>query len=77
MGFLLGPVSPTKCSRTKAEVQFFEGQLSDGKKTVRVVSFEPKLRAEVDKARASGDGMAVTNCSVQKSERAGEIFWRS
>ena len=40
----VGDLSPVKCSWTKSEVKYFEGQLSDGKKTVRVVAFEPKLR---------------------------------
>ncbi len=70
-GVFVGPVSPVKSSRTKSEVKFFKGQLSDGKTTVRLVSFEPKLRAEVDKARASGEEVAVTNCSVQKSRKGG------
>ncbi len=70
-GMFIGAVSPVKCSRTKAEVKYFEGQLSDGKKTVRMVSFEPKLRAEVEKARESGEGVAVTNCTVQKSRKEG------
>ncbi len=64
-------VSPVKCNRTKAEVKHFEGQLSDGKKTVRMVWFEPKLRAEVEQARVSGEGVAVTNCCVQESKKPG------
>ncbi len=65
-------MSPVKCSRTaKAEVKYFEGQLSDGKKTVRMVSFEPKLRAEVEQAQVSGEGVALTNCCVKESKKQG------
>ena len=46
-----------------------EGKLSDGKKTVQMVSFEPKLRATVEKAWESGEAVAVTNCSVQESKK--------
>ncbi len=70
-GVFVGPVSPVKCSRKRADIKFFEGQLTDGKKTVRVVSFEPKLRREVEQARESGEGVAVTNCCVQKSKKPG------
>ena len=51
--------------------RYFEGKLSDGKKTVRMVSFEPKLRATVEKAWESGEVVAVTNCSVQERKKGG------
>ncbi len=70
-GVFIGAVSPTRESRTKPEIKFFESLLSDGKETVRVVSFEPKLRAEVEQARESGDEVAVTNCCVKKSRKPG------
>ncbi len=69
--FFIGAVSPTRKSRAKPDIKFFESLLSDGKETVRVVSFEPKLRAEVEQARESGDEVAVTNCSMQKSRKPG------
>ena len=47
------------------------GKLSDEKKTVRMVSFEPKLRATVEKASESGEAVAVANCSVQESNKEG------
>ncbi len=36
-----------------------------------MVSFEPRLRAEVEQARENGEGVAVTNCCVQKSKKPG------
>ena len=39
---IVGELSPVKESRGKVGVKYFEGQLSDGKKTV-MVSFEPNL----------------------------------
>ena len=46
-GVVVGELSPVKDSRGKAGLPYFEGQLSDGKKTVRMVSFEPKLRSDL------------------------------
>ena len=49
-GVLVGEVSPIKTSR-KRNVKNFEDQCSDGKKTVRLVTFEPKLRGQLDEAQ--------------------------
>ncbi len=43
-GVFIGSVFPDKESRTKVGVKYFEGKFSDGKKTVRVISFELILR---------------------------------
>ena len=45
-GIFLGNISPIKTRRNNAKVKYFEGQLSDGAKMVRFVSFEPKLRSQ-------------------------------
>ena len=52
-GVFVGDLSPVKESRTKNGVKLFEGRFTDGK-VVRMVSFEPKLKFEVDKAKESG-----------------------
>jgi len=44
----VGSLSPIKASRKNNKVKYFEGQLSDGRKTVRVISFEPKLRGQME-----------------------------
>ena len=46
-GVLVGEVSPIKTSRKRNNVKYFEGQCSDRKKTVRLVTFEPKLRGQL------------------------------
>ncbi len=43
--------------------------MSDGKNMVRMVSFKPNLRAEVEQARERGEGVTIMNCSVQKSKK--------
>ena len=50
-GVLVGEVSPIKTSRKRNNVKYFEGQCSDGKKTVRLVTFEPKVRGQLDEAQ--------------------------
>ena len=70
-GMVVGELSPVKDSRGKAGVRYFEGQLSDGKKTVRMVSFEPKLRSDLDRLRKSGEGVALVNCCIKRSKMSG------
>ena len=59
-GVFINDVSPVKCSRTNPDVKYFLGQFTDSKKAVRMVSFEPKLRNEVQKAQESGEVVAST-----------------
>ena len=42
-GIFVGDVSPIKSSRKCADVKYFDGWISDGEATTRVVSFMPKL----------------------------------
>ena len=55
---------PVKGCRGKVGVKYFEGKLSGGNQTVRMVSFEPKLRGDLERNKKSGEGVAVVNCSV-------------
>ena len=48
-GIVVGDLSPIKESRNKANVRYFDGQSCDGKKTAWLVSFEPKLREELQR----------------------------
>ena len=41
--------------------------MSDGQKTVRMVSFDASLHKEMDKSRKSCSAVKVTNCQVKKS----------
>ena len=63
----VGDVSPVKTSRKNTSVKYFESQLCDGKKTVRVVSFEPKFRNEIEDAKNGQYGVALKNCCVKMS----------
>ncbi len=70
-GVFIGTVSPVKDSCKRPGVRYFDGQLSDGKKSARMISFEPKLKTDVEKARERGEEVAITNCTVQESKRPG------
>ena len=50
-GVLVDEVSPIKMSRKRNDVKYFEGQFSDGKKMVYLVSFELKLQSQSDEAQ--------------------------
>ena len=66
-GIFIGGLSPVKKSRNKADVQYFETSLSDGDKTVCVVSFEPRLRRDVEEAYKTKREVAIKNCSVKRN----------
>ena len=53
-GVFVGAVSPVKTSRKNTSVKYFESQLCDGKKTICVVSFEPKFRNELKMRKRGG-----------------------
>ena len=63
----VGAVSPVKSSRKKSDVKYFEANLSDRDKTVRLVSFEPRLRAEVEEANKTRCQVSVSNCCVKQN----------
>ena len=66
-GIIVGQVSPVKSSKKRPDVKYFEGQISDGVKTMRLVSFEPTLRCKVEEAQKAKRGVALQNCSFKRS----------
>ena len=47
-------LSPVKHSKRNSMVCYFDGELSDGHKRVRVISFDPSLRSVLESTRARG-----------------------
>lgn len=47
---IMTEVSPVKSSSSNPKVKYFTGKMSDGSKTVRVISFDPALRPRFAKA---------------------------
>lgn len=67
-GVVVGEVSPVKESKKNSTCKYFQGQLSDGKKTVRMISFEPKLRQDLQKAKETQQEIALDNVCVQQNK---------
>ena len=44
-------------SRNNIKVKYFEGQLSDGYKRVKFVSFEPKPRQQIEESQEKSSGI--------------------
>ena len=47
---LITQVSPIKSSEKNANVRYFNGRISDGKQTARIICFDPSLHQAVDQA---------------------------
>ena len=47
---LVTQVSPIKNSKKNATVRYFNGRVSDGKQTARIISFDPSLHKTVNQA---------------------------
>ena len=62
-------LSPVKASRKNADVRYFEGKLCDGKKSIRLVSFNSRLRADMARAKDAHDTISLTNCQVKPASR--------
>ena len=60
-------LSPVKVSRKSDKIRYFDGKLTDGKKTMRIVSFEPVLRDGMDKTRLERSPVAIMNCQVKET----------
>ena len=58
-------LSPVKESKKNTSVQYFHGTISDGRKSVRVVSFDPPLRLSLQLSRTKRSSVAVVNCQVK------------
>ena len=62
-------LSPVKISKNDNRYHYFHGQISDGKKSLRLVSFDPKLKNLMEKLKEDKKEIAIENCSIQESKR--------
>lgn len=58
-------LSPLKVSRHNPTVHYFDGRMSDGRKSVRVVSFDPSLRSAMESARTKGSSVTIIHYQVK------------
>ena len=68
-GVFVGTLSPIKNSRNNTIVKYFEGKLSDGYTTVRFISFEPKIRPQIEESLEKSSGITLRNCLVKRSRQ--------
>ena len=58
-------VSPVKKSKKDEKVKYFRGQISNGKESVRVISFQPKLRDAMCKSVEKKNSVCLVNCQMR------------
>ena len=58
-GVVIGELSPIKTNSKNSAVKYFDGGFGDGKKTVRLVSFDPKLRTQFEEVKKLGCGVSI------------------
>ncbi len=59
-------MSPIKQSEKNPRTRYFTGKISDRKRTMQVVSFDPKLRQDQDVHLKKGMAVALTDCQVKE-----------
>ena len=59
-------LSPVKCSKKNAKIKYFDGKLTDGKKTMRMVSFQPQLRSQLQASLDAATSVALSDCQVKE-----------
>ena len=62
---IMTELSPTKKSKKDEKLKYFSGQLSDGKKCMRVISFEPCLRQAMNDSLTKKEAISVVGCQVR------------
>ena len=66
-------VSPVKESRSTKGVFYFDARVSDGKRCVRVVSFDATHQPVLKKAAEEKSTVAMDNCNVKESSLTSEL----
>ena len=64
---IMTEVSPVKSSSNNPKVKYFTGKMSDGTKTVRVISLDPGLRPRFVESVEKNEAIALANCKVQET----------
>ena len=62
-------LSPIKVSTKNSQLKYFDGEICDGKKSIRIVSFNSRLRDEMEKAHQEKAPLAVVDCQVKSASR--------
>ena len=66
-GMVVGQVSPLKTSRSNSSMKYFNGSFTDVKKTLRIISFDPKLHNQFEEVQKSCTSVALKKCEDRKN----------
>ena len=66
-------ILPIKTSKKNSTVKYFTGMLSDGRKSLRMVSFDPKLRPRLNESFEGSNPIAVKDEGMSSEE---SFLWR-
>ena len=58
-------VSPIQTSRKNSDIRYFSGKMSDSRKIVRVICFDPKLGPAMEKSLEEKKPVVLVNCKVK------------
>ena len=64
---VLTAISPMKESQ-KSKTKYFDGKLSDGKKTARFVCFDAKMHEKLSNVHEKKDSLGLSNCQVKEGK---------
>ena len=63
---ILSSLSPMK-SNAKGTTKYFHGELTDGKKKLRVVGFDAKVHQKLCSFRERNEAVVMSNCEVKEN----------
>ena len=64
-------LSPIKTSHKNSSFKYFDGRLSDGGNSVRLISFDPTLRSSLATSSEEGTTICINNCQVKPDKDGG------
>ena len=59
-------LSPVKCNKNNVKIKYFAGNLTDRKKTMWMVSFQPQLRSQLQASLDAATSVALSDCQVKE-----------
>lgn len=75
---LVTSLSPIKASKKNDSVKYFNANLTNGKKSIRVVSFSPNIHTQMEKFQMEATPVALSDCQVKEVSsqfsKSGENF---
>ena len=64
---IITKLSPVKSSHKNESINYFNAKISDGKKSMRVVSFSPGIRNEFEESCVNAAPISLVNCQIKET----------